>query len=78
MRRVKNNSNMEIFKIQRPINSDSSSILIYNQDCSMFGQIVMTQEIAKYMGTDYKIYVRGYLDKRGFLHIEERVKNQRW
>lgn len=67
----------EIFKVQKPINT-SGPVLIYNKSRSIFSQIAITQEIAKYMGTDFKIYVRGHVDDDGILQIEEKVPNQRW
>lgn len=68
----------EIFKVQKPIGTIGGPILIYNESRSIFSQIPMTQEIAKYMGTDYKIYVKGYVDDKGILQIEEKVKPQGW
>lgn len=68
----------DIFKVQKPIGVTSGPILIYNESRSIFSQIPMTQEIAKYMGIDYKIYVKGYVDDKGVLQIEEKVKPQEW
>ena len=68
----------DIFKVQKPIGVTSGPILIYNESGSIFSQIPVTQEIAKYMGTDYKIYVKGYVDDKGILQIEEKVKPQEW
>lgn len=68
----------DIFKVQKPIGVTGGPILIYNESRSIFSQIPMTQEIAKYMGTDYKIYVKGYIDDKGILQIEEKVKPQGW
>lgn len=70
----------EVFKIQRPMASSFSTslILIYNKSRSVYAQIPMTQEIAKMMGTDYKIYVKGHVDSAGILQIEEKVSPQKW
>lgn len=80
MKLVKDNKNKtEIFKVQRPIGgSPLEPILVYNKSRSVFGQMPMTQEIAKYMGTSYKIYVTGYVDEKGYLHIEDKAKSQNW
>ena len=74
MNRVK----LEIFKIQRPIASSSQILLIYNEDRSVYGNLPMSQELAGLMGTDYKIYVKGYVDDEGMLYIEEKVEPQLW
>lgn len=70
----------EVFKIQRPMASSFSTslILIYNKSRSVYAQIPMTQEIAKMMGTGYKIYVKGHVDNAGILQIEEKVSPQKW
>ena len=69
----------EIFKIQRPIAGTGGNILlIYNKSRSVYKQFPITQEIAKYMGTSYKIYVKGYIDSDGILQIEQKVGAQRW
>lgn len=79
MKLVKDKNKTEIFKVQRPIGGSSlEPILVYNRNRSVFGQMPMTQEIAKYMGSEYKIYVRGYIDKDGILQVEEKVSSQRW
>ncbi len=67
----------EIFKVQRPLNG-SGLILIYNKSRSVFSQIGITQELAKFMGTSYKIYVEGYIDSQGMLQITQKVNQQRW
>ena len=65
----------EVFKIQRPMASSFSTslILIYNKSRSVYAQVPMTQEIAKMMGTDYKIYVKGHIDNSGILQIDSKV-----
>ena len=68
----------EIFKLQRPMGMTGGPILIYNRNRSIFSQIPITQEIAKYMGISYKIYVKGYIDSDGILQINEKVGAQRW
>lgn len=70
----------EVFKIQRPIinHKPSQVILIYNKRKSVYGEITITQEIAKLMGTEMKIYVKGYVDSQGIFQIEEKVTPKRW
>lgn len=70
----------QIFKIQKPIHSSdpNASCLIYNKDRSAYGEVELTPELSALMGSSYKIYVRGYMDEKGLLNIEQKIPRQRW
>lgn len=80
MKLKRNPQETQIFKVQRPICSSTNDmpVLIYNKDRSIYSQIPFSQEIAKFMGTDYKIYVRGNINENGIFNIVEKVGNQPW
>lgn len=69
-----------VFKIQRPLGMFGGPVLvlIYNQSRSVYGQFPMSQELAKLMGTDYKIYVKGYIDNSGMLQVIEKIEPKNW
>jgi len=71
---------VECFKLQRPLNVAGSipMVLIYNEDRSQYGEIPITKEIIQLMGDSFKIYVSGFIDSNGMLHIEEKVGRQGW
>lgn len=70
----------EIFKIQRPLVMIGTSVLVlvYNYDRSIYGQFPMSQELAKLMGTDFKIYVKGYIDSSDMLQVVEKTTSRNW
>ena len=80
MKLKKRPQEVQIFKVQRPICSSESNapILIYNKDRSIYYQMPISQEIAKFMGTSYRIYIKGYINNDGILQIIEKVGNQPW
>lgn len=71
---------VECFKLQRPLNVTSSTpmVLIYNEDRSLYGEMPLTNEVLQLMGDSFKIYVSGFIDSKGVLHIEEKVGRQGW
>lgn len=75
----KEENEYQIFKIQKPINSsvNSSLLLIYNEDYSIYSEMNITQELAKLLGTNLKIYVLAKIED-GILCIKEKVENQIW
>lgn len=70
----------EIFKIQRPLGMIGTSVLVlvYNYDRSIYGQFPMSQELAKLMGADFKIYVKGYIDNSDMLQVVEKTTSRNW
>lgn len=80
MKLKRNPQETQIFKVQRPICSSENDtpILIYNKDRSIYHQMPISQEMAKFIGTSYKIYVKGYINSEGILQIVEKVGNQPW
>ena len=66
----------EIFKIQ--IDMSGSQILAYNKKKTVLGEYPADKAIKKFMGDNRKIYVYGYVDNSGLLHIVRRVKEQFW
>lgn len=72
-----------IFKIQKPIvSSEGEKYLIYNKDRSIqsqsleIGQVIEIDKM--FNDNEYKIYAKGYIDKKGNLVINRRVENQNW
>lgn len=64
----------ELFKIQLPI-IGGSTMLIYNRDRSIMGELPVTEEVKalfeKTRPPIPKIYIMGWVDSQGLLHIDE-------
>lgn len=69
---------IQIFKVQKPVGGAPHPALIYNEDRSILGEVPMTPELTTLMKGSYKIYVKGYIDDDGMLFIDEKVNNQIW
>ena len=72
-----------IFKMQKPIFSSEGDIyLVYNRDRSIMSQslkIGQVKEIDDLFDEDeLKIYVKGYIDRKGNLVINKKVETQDW
>ncbi len=72
-----------IFKMQKPIfSSNEGTYLVYNKDRSIMSQslkIGQVKEIDDLFDEDeLKIYVKGYIDRKGNLVISRKVDNQDW
>ena len=72
-----------IFKVQRPLFSTGGEYyLVYNKDKSILSQnlqVGKNPDFDKLFKEDeYKIYVKGYIDKKENLVINRRVENQDW
>lgn len=72
-----------IFKIQRPIvSSAGDNYLIYNKDKSILSQSLEVGQVKEidemFSENEYKIYAKGYIDKKGNLVINRKVDNQNW
>ena len=72
-----------IFKIQRPLYSTKGEpYLIYNQDRTIQTlslEIGMLPELDNlFKKGEAKIYVKGYIDKKGRLVLNKRVEEQDW
>ena len=72
-----------IFKIQKPlISTKGLPYLIYNEDRSIetnslqVGQIPEIDDL--FQEGEYKIYAKGYIDKKGNLVINRKIKGQDW
>ena len=72
-----------IFKIQKPLFSTKGQpYLIYNKDRSIetnsleVGQIPEKDKL--FQDGEFKIYAKGYIDKKGNLVINKKVKEQDW
>ncbi len=72
-----------IFKIQKPLFSTKGQpYLIYNKDRSIetnsleVGQIPEIDKL--FQDGEFKIYAKGYIDKKGNLVINKKVKEQDW
>jgi len=67
----------KIFKVQRPLNHDKS-VLIYDETREVYIEIALTDSMKKLMGKEYKIYIKGYVDADGVLHINNKTTPQKW
>jgi hypothetical protein len=67
----------KIFKVQRPLNH-YKSVLIYDETREVYIEIALTDSMKKLMGEEYKIYVKGYIDAGGILHINNKTMPQKW
>lgn len=69
-----------IFKVQKPVVGET--YLIYNKDRTIVNNSL---EVGKYKefdklfeDLDYKIFVKGYIDKKGRLILSRRVEELNW
>lgn len=72
-----------IFKIQKPLLSSGKQVyLIYNKDRSIMSQNLETGQIKEvdsmFDKDELKVYVKGYIDKKGNLVINRKVAAQDW
>lgn len=69
-----------IFKVQKPVIGET--YLIYNKDRTIVNsslQIGDDKAFDKlFDDLDYKIFVKGYVDKKGRLILNRRVEEQNW
>ncbi len=69
-----------IFKVQKPLVGET--YLIYNKDRTIVNsslQIGDDKDFDKlFDDLDYKIFVKGYIDKKGRLILSRRVEEQNW
>lgn len=70
-----------IFKVQKPL--VGNNYLIYNKDRSIvntFLKIGEDREFDKLFDNfkENKIYIKGYMDKKGRLILNRRVEGQEW
>ena len=70
-----------IFKVQKPLN-EKSNYLIYNKDRTIVNTFLKVGEDKDFDklfdDLDYKIFVKGYVDKKGRLILNRRVEEQNW
>jgi hypothetical protein len=72
---------MEIFKLQRPIatNSEVLEVLAYNKKRTIQGQFPMNDTLEMLFDDKYKIYVEGkFNDDTGNIEIVKVVNEQDW
>ena len=72
-----------ILKIQRPtVSTGKEKYLIYNKDKSVLSQSLEVGEVKEidemFNENEYKIYAKGYIDKKGNLVINRKVEDQNW
>ena len=69
-----------IFKVQKPVVGET--YLIYNKDRTIVNNFLKVgddKEFDKLFGDlVYKIFVKGYVDKKGRLVLSRRVEEQNW
>lgn len=65
----------EVFKIQRL--SNCHTVIAYNKDYSKYMELPNTPELATFIGTKPRIYVKAKIVD-GIFDIVETVENQRW
>ena len=69
-----------IFKVQKPIVGET--YLIYNKDRTVVNNSLKVGENKKFDklfdDIDYKIFIKGYVDKKGRLILSRRVEEQNW
>lgn len=69
-----------IFKVQKPI--VGKTYLIYNKDRTIVNSSLKVGEDKEFDklfdDLDYKIFVKGYVDKKGRLILSRRVEEQNW
>ena len=72
-----------IFKIQKPIfSTQGQPYLIYNKDRSIESNSLEVGQIPEidslFNDEDVKIYVKGYIDKKGRISISRKIEEQDW
>ena len=72
-----------IFKIQKPIATNGQAYyLIYNKNRTIVNQSLEVGENKDFdklfKNDEYKIYAKGYMDKKGRLILSRRVAEQNW
>ena len=67
-----------IFKLQRSINKEDETVLIYDKNREYMGELPMNLALSLIMGIDQKCYVSGTIDENGYLEIYKRVKDRKW
>ena len=69
-----------IFKVQKPVVGET--YLIYNKDRTIINSSLKVGEDKEFDklfdDLDYKIFVKGYVDKKGRLILSRRVEEQEW
>ena len=65
----------KIFKLKR---IGDNTVIVYTYNHSEYYEIPLSPELASYMGTSNKVYVRAKLTEDNYLNILERVENQKW
>ncbi len=69
-----------IFKVQKPLRGET--YLIYNKDRTVVNTSLKIGDDKQFDklfdDADYKIFVKGYLDKKGRLILNRRVEGQNW
>ena len=69
-----------IFKVQKPLVGET--YLIYNKDRTIVNSSLKVGEDKEFDklfdDLDYKIFVKGYVDKKGRLILSRRVEEQEW
>lgn len=72
-----------IFKIQKPLFSNGNEYyLIYNKNRTIVNQNLEIGENPDFdrlfRDNEYKVYAKGYMDKKGRLILSRRVEEQNW
>lgn len=72
-----------IFKMQKPIfSSEGDTYLVYNRDRTIMSQSLKIGQVKEIDGLfnedELKIYVKGYIDRKGNLVINKKVETQDW
>ena len=71
-----------IFKVQKPLNDNEGNYLIYNKDRTIvntFLKVGDNKEFDKlFSDLDYVIFVKGYINKKGKMVLNRKVKKQNW
>lgn len=72
---------MEIMKIQLQQFPTRDRILVYNEDHSIYyetGLETVGEPLYTVIQEENKVYMEGYLDENGLLHLENFVEEQIW
>ena len=72
-----------IFKIQKPLATNGQAYyLIYNKNRTIVNQSLSVGEKPDFdklfKDDEYKVYAKGYVDKKGRLILSRRVAEQNW
>lgn len=65
----------KIFKLKK---IGANTVIAYTYNHSEYYEIPLSPELASYIGTSNKVYVRAKLTEDNYLEILERVENQKW